>query len=199
MDEVKVSIKGTFPLMMCNERLANPLDPFTKARAALTGKKGASTKTDEHHLAIGRLEFEGGLYYDDEIGPYVPVNWLYGVIRSVSWTAIHVSKAEITGAISFTESKFPLQYDGPRTPDAMWGDGFTKFVDQRTIVNSGPSKGRTLRFRPIFEDWSLPDFVMLYNPKILDPEKLQTLWEAASMRGLGDYRPIYGRFEVSLG
>lgn len=69
MELVTLRITGTSPLMMHSDRLANPLNPATKAHKELTGKR---KKTDDDHLAIARSEFIAGAYYDEKLGFYIP-------------------------------------------------------------------------------------------------------------------------------
>jgi len=64
---------GARPLLLHNEQLASPLNPYSKRLAELTA---VLKKTEEQLWQIARLQFEGGLYFDKEIGPYVPANML---------------------------------------------------------------------------------------------------------------------------
>src|SRR3546814_16440477 len=69
MEILKLKIVGTSPLMMHSDRLANPLNPATKAHKELTGKR---KKTDDDHLAIAKSEFIAGAYWDEKEGFYIP-------------------------------------------------------------------------------------------------------------------------------
>lgn len=51
--------------------------------------------------------------------------------------------------------------------------------------------------RPILNEWSIGGTMAVLDDR-MDPEQIQTaLAEAGLMAGLGDWRPKYGRFEVS--
>ena len=71
MEEVTYRIVGEpgEPLIMHNSQLANPLNEFTKAMKELTPKL---KKTDQQHADIARLEWRGGLYWNETDGPYLP-------------------------------------------------------------------------------------------------------------------------------
>ena len=69
MEIVKVRLTGTRALLMHADIFANPLNSLTKAHKALTGKR---KKTDEDHEVIAKSEWRGGMYFSDDIGPYVP-------------------------------------------------------------------------------------------------------------------------------
>ena len=69
MKHFSITIDGTAPFIMHNSRLADKLDPITRQKAVVAAKR---KKTDEDDLEISRLEWLGGLYWDDAIGPYLP-------------------------------------------------------------------------------------------------------------------------------
>lgn len=58
METMKVKWTGTVPMLMHNERLADPLDPHTKALAALTSTRGNAKKTDAHIEDVARAEWD---------------------------------------------------------------------------------------------------------------------------------------------
>jgi len=70
MSLVRLQFSGnTMPLVMHNGRLADQLNPLAKRLKSLAAKR---KKSDDDLMEIQRVEWEGGLYYDPKIGPYVP-------------------------------------------------------------------------------------------------------------------------------
>src|SRR5215469_3561807 len=67
---VKLRLDGVTPLMMHNVRLADPDEPIVRQISDLTAKKSAMT--DAERLEVARLKFLGGMYYDQQSGPYLP-------------------------------------------------------------------------------------------------------------------------------
>jgi hypothetical protein len=65
-----VEIEGITPLLIHNGRTANPLDELTKKFQVLTYKR---KKTDEDHEKILDIQWQASLYWNDEIGLYMPV------------------------------------------------------------------------------------------------------------------------------
>jgi len=61
------------------------------------------------------------------------------------------------------EDKLPIEYQGPRDPEAMFAN--KRFVDMRS-VKVGTSK--VLRARPKFDDWKLR-FTIAYDESVLRP------------------------------
>ena len=187
MKQMKVAINGITPLLTHNERLANPFDDITRAIKAISGKR---KKTEDDLLEMARLEWLGGLYHDADTGPYIPgYNMLAAIISAGK---VHKLGTAIKRAALVLEDKLPIEYNGPRDPDALFAD--KRFVDMRS-VKVGTSK--VLRARPRFNDWRLK-FTVAYDETALQADDLlRVVQTCGAMTGLGDYRPRFGRFEVA--
>ena len=83
--QVQIELEGKTPILMHNERLANPLEPIVKEIKRFTGK---TKKTDDDWENIRHLEWVGSLYMNNGIVaipvraysygkglPYAPENW----------------------------------------------------------------------------------------------------------------------------
>ena len=188
MIKVNLSIQSAaLGLMMHNRRLANPLDPIVRQMKKLSHKR--ANKTDDDLEELSRLEFEGGLYIDEN-GPYIPDEWLESMLRD---GAKRVKKGkETSSAVMCSGPRYYLQYDGPRTVDELWERG-DEFVDVRAVT---VMRNKIMRTRPIFRNWSL-DFSVDVDETTLDPEQVIDFAKTGGrLKGLGDYRPKYGRFVV---
>ncbi len=161
MKEIKFSIKGTTPLMMHNERLANPFDSQTKLVKAVSGKR---KKTEDDLLELARLEWHGGLYHDNEIGVHIPGHNALACL--IEGGKIHKLGTAIRRAALVLEDKLPLQFDGPKEPGALYAD--KRFVDLRGI-GVGPS--RVMRCRPIFRTWGLT-FTVMFDENTLQRDDI---------------------------
>lgn len=179
----RAEVNGS-PLLMHNERLADPLDAFSLEIGKISKKRG---KTEADHLEISRLEFAGGMYFDDELGPYIP-GW--HVIRCIQNAGKqHKLGASVLRGVTPVTFKAPVQYDGPRDVEGLWRDG--RFALRKSV---GIGSSRTMRTRPVFEEWKL-EVVVEVDLTQLDPDKVTELVEQAGRyQGIGDYRPLYGRF-----
>lgn len=186
MKSVTYQIRGTSPLLMHSERLANPFDDFTRAIKAVSGKR---KKTEDDLLEMARLEHHGGLYYDEAAGIHVPGWNIFATI--VGGGKLHKLGTTIKRAVFVLEDKVPLIYDGPKTPEALFKD--KRFVDMRG-VKVGTAK--IMRCRPIFKAWSAT-FTATYDENSIQRAELdRCVFDAGAMVGLGEYRPRFGRFEV---
>ncbi len=191
MKQIKVVIGGP-ALIMHNGQLANPRNPYAKAMKEITGKK---KKSDEDHEEMSRREFQGGLYHDDDIGPYIPVDAIRGMLVEGSRKS---KQGREFVSVDVEEDRVPLQYKGPRTRDELWADD--RFVSV-VGVKVGPS--RVMRTRPMFKQWKLAFTVTIEDEasiNVADVERALTV--AGRVIGIGDWRPgspkggRYGRFQV---
>ena len=74
---VNVRLEGHQPLIIHNSQLANPLNKWSKLMKDVTSKR---KKTDADLLELQRLEFMGGMYFDDLVGVYVPGQWFEATV-----------------------------------------------------------------------------------------------------------------------
>ena len=187
MDKVRITLNGTAPLLMHNSRLANPLDPATKALKKVTAKR---SKTDDDHAEVARLEFLGGLYID-EVGPYLPGENI--------WRCLYDAAKKFKKGIKVKEGLFvatdvnPLAYRGPRSAEAMWTD-----ANFHLTASAKNQQSRIMRTRPMFREWRA-DCEAIIDPNILDVADIEQIAETAGMLiGIGDWRPRYGRFAATV-
>ena len=196
MNELKIKITGTSPLLMHSERGANITDPDVKLHKALTGKRN---KTDEDHYAIAHSEFLLAAYADktptSKGAPVLPT-------RNIWKTAVQggrltkLGKKLERGTVIIPDVE-PLRYSGPKTFEALWNAPGGAYVDLRGVVVNNK---RLMRCRPRFNEWWV-ETVMQFDPSQIDErEILQSFNNAGSYIGIGDFRPEcsgkMGRFSV---
>ena len=188
MDTLKFKIDSVSAMLQHSAKFSNPLDPGAKAHKALTSKR---KKTDEDHEAIAKSEYMGSLYWDPTIGVYVPVaNFRASLIQGARFNKLGKS---VERAVIFMGEKVPLEYDGPTDPDKLFAN--PDFVDARSVV---VQRSRLIRYRPRFNEWSC-SLELIFDPSIIEGEDIVTAFEnAGALCGVGDYRPLFGRYSVSV-
>lgn len=186
--DLTLDITGTAPLLMHNARLADPLDPMTRELKKVTSK---TRKTDDDHAEMARLEFLGGLYCDDDLGPYLPGDNIFRALVDAGRKRKLGKK--VTEGVFVTSSVNPIAYKGPRTPAGLWEDGgFTNRASAKVGM------ARVNRTRPEFKEWRTTADVYL-DTDVLDVDDLHDIVDLAGrLGGLGNWRPRYGRFEGKL-
>lgn len=192
--KVRLTATSTRPLLMHNIRLASPLDPYAKEMARLNKAKPSSKRTDEDRLEIARVEWEGGLYFEEGIGPYIPASWVFKNLLEAARSGRRGKKIE--GGIVIVELIHPLLYRGPRTIEGLWGDnGVSDFVDFRS---ARVGQAKIDRCRPMFKEWSV-EAEIVTDPGVIDTEELADIATiGGKLYGFGDYRQQYGRFDAKV-
>lgn len=188
MASLSIRITGTSPLLMQAETLANPLHPLTKEHKAVSSKR---KKSDEDYLWLMESEWRASMYYDDEIGPYLPSLNLEGCIAEAG--KINRLGKTIKQAVQVVTDKAKLEYDGPRKKDALWKA--ERFADVRGVGVMGK---KVMRCRPIFLRWAA-EFDIEFMEDVIDRgDLIRTIEEAGRRIGIGTYRPRFGRFDVEV-
>lgn len=194
MQDLTVRLTGITPgILMHSDRGANPLNPDARRLKELTSKR---IKTQEDHEEIARAEWELALYWDEEIGPYIPsMNIRASLVGGAKFNKLG---AGVQRSLLTVTERTPLEYDGPRGFYDLYKSG--KFIDTRSVVIGGK---RIMRNRPLFNNWSLL-FEMSYDESQLDESDLMLAFKnAGKMVGLGDFRPqkggMFGRYKAEKG
>jgi hypothetical protein len=186
--EIRMTLTGTASLLMHNAQLSDPLNSYTKSLKEVSSKR---TKTEDDHWEMARIEFLGGLYHDDELGPYIPGANLHRCLNEgakLNKLGRHVER----GVVVLSE-RLPLAYIGPRDMDGLWAD-----ENFRSRLSVGVTTSRVMRTRPMFRNWMLEADLMV-DTQQLDFDQICGIAEkAGAMIGLGDYRPHHGRFTVEV-
>lgn len=191
--EISIQITGTAPLLMHKPTLVDPLGDASRQFKKISSKR---TKSDEDQLMMRRLEFEAGLYFHPEVGPYIPGEMIYSSLRAAA--KITKSGPKVERGLLFVSPINRLEYEGPRTVADLWND--PRFRHVHRIANQG--RNSVMRCRPVFPEWSCRAVAMI-NPEIVGADDLTDIAvNAGSMTGLGDWRPAkggsYGRFEAKV-
>jgi hypothetical protein len=186
-ETINFKLTGLAPMIMHSGRLANPLDPATKALKVVTGKR---KKTDEDHAEMARLEWIGGLYQDEDGNLGIPSENIEAMLIEASG-AQRLKKQFKAGV--FCEGFFPIDHDGPKDLKKLYETGNYSLTVQVRVMTA-----RVMRTRPIFKKWSM-NCAVSYFPQVVSRENVIDAMEQASMFiGIGDWRPRYGRFSVEV-
>lgn len=181
MQDLDVTFTGRTPLIVHNVRLANPLDPYTRALKAITGKRG---KTEDDHAELVRLEWEGGLYIDEDLGPYLPSRYPVAALRQAAAMTKHktaLTRGMMTSALDGGD-RIPLDYDGPRTIEDLWADADV-YCDVRAVK---VGQARTFRARPRFPEWAMT-FRCSLDTELVDLDVFDAIAERAGrLIGIGE-------------
>ena len=189
----RITIQGIRPLLMHNGRLADPMDPAAKK---LKEASKLRNKSDEDHIAVARVEFEGGLYHDEELGPYLPCDNLTACMiegaRRRKLGKQFESGAEVVVPDTGAEG-YKLEYKGPRTVEALWLDPNNSLRKKAKV-----GQASVPRTRPRFATgWKCSFLVEVLDGAVTDEQVKTALSDAGLFIGIGDWTPRYGRFTLA--
>jgi hypothetical protein len=196
LEQTKIRLTGTRPLLLCRGEGANPFDQQAKAIKAISQKR---KKTEEDHELLAHLQFQSSAYYDPEIGMYLPVDNLLkccengaakykesGLVKSQVLIKGFCGKELDNGAAK-------IIYSGPKGLDELYKD--KRFVNLRMGKIPG-SRTSILIARPIFENWMVE---LLCEYSGITRERLMDYWSAAGrLVGVGAWRPRHGLFNAEI-
>ena len=193
LNELRIRLTGTRPLLLARGEAANPFDEQARKIKPLSQKK---KKTDAEHEALARLQFESSCYYDEEIGPYMPVDNILkcleqgaakGYKEGTDVKSLVVIKGFVGREIDNGAAR--INYTGPRDLDGLYAD--KRFVLMK--MGKVPStRTRILTVRPIFMEWNIEfliEFMEIPKERIMDYLNI-----SGRLVGLGAWRPRHGLF-----
>lgn len=184
----ELHLTGVTPLLMSSGEADRESDTY-RAYRALAAK---TRKTLEDVTRLRELEWYTRLYFDAEVGCYIPAKNLKELLRSA---ATKWRKGEdVKRSLIIPEFRVPLIYEGPREPAELYREGFSYVA---MVANAGPSAGRVERCRPCFDSWELRTEIA-FDPEDLDADDVRRFVERSEKYGLGDYRPDFGAFTSEL-
>lgn len=195
MKTLKAKWTGIRPLIMHSADMVDPLNPFVR-RIKEISSKGSKKLTDSDREEMQRLEWEGALYWDDELGLVIPSEMIEKCIREGAMKSRLGKSAE---AASFVQEP-QVALNGHRYPKSK-----DKLYEQpefqlRKAVRIPPRTGaRIMKVRPLIPTgWTL-EFTLEYDDSVINKKDLEkAMLDAGSLVGLGVWRPKFGRFQVEV-
>ncbi len=187
MKKLKVSIKGTRDLIMHNGRLANPLDPWTRAVKAVIEKKD---KTDKGLIELMRVEARASIYETEKKEVGLPAEIVYASILEAA--RVRKLGMKIERGVRYDPITEPLFINGK----IFNADKFIEDPKNIYYVSVGNRGNRVMRSRPIIKGEWRADYEFELDQNILNIESfVEILVYAGPYIGLCDRRPLYGTYK----
>jgi hypothetical protein len=183
-ETLRFLLTGSSALVMHNSRLVDPLDPWSREIAAITGKRH---KTISDYEQLAKAEFYGSAWLDHD-RPCIPATVIEGLLVAAAKTRRRGSQAR-SGIVC--PAHVGLTYDGPETLDGLWKD--ERFRLRIPVRTPG---GRVMRTRPLFPEWRA-EVEVKFLTSLVDAEAVEGWFKlGGELLGIGDFRPRHGRFSV---
>ena len=145
---------------------------------------------------LGNLETESKLYFDDEIGVYIPATWITEAIICAGFSVAKIGRAKMRGGLFATEPKIKLKYRGMNKVKTITDVVMNSEFRHRMLLKQG--QVRVPKDAPIFHDWSFETAVE-FDDTVVDMGSLRRIVErSAKYGGFGDFRPTFGRANAEV-
>lgn len=188
MKNLKVTWKGTTPLIMHSCQCVNPLHPIARELKKYTSKKN---KTEEDLIKISDLEWESGAYWKDGLGLYMPAENVEATIKNGA--KANKKGKDIEKYVSVIDLYIPFFYGENLTKEELIAN-----YDYRDTRIMTVQRAKVLRTRPRFDQWHII-FNLMYDDTKIDIDTIVNAMEyAGSYVGLCDSRPKYGKFTTII-
>jgi hypothetical protein len=194
IQQARIVVTGISPLLQNNPQTVDPFNHYAKSKKAITNKRTA--KTDDDLLELGNLETESKLYFDDEIGVYIPATWITEAIICTGFSVAKIGRAKMRGGLFATEPKIKLKYRGMNKVKTITDVVMNPEFRHRMLLKQG--QVRVPKDAPIFHDWSFETAVE-FDDTVVDMGSLRRIVErSAKYGGFGDFRPTFGRANAEV-
>lgn len=189
MKKLHITLNGTTPLIMHSPKCVNPLHPIAKQMKALTSKK---KKTEADLEMISDLEWEAGVYWDDNIGLVIPNECLAATF--LEGAKLNKNGSAFQKYVQVVDSLVPLDIGEVQNYQKLKVD--PRFRDVRSVV---VMRARVIRTRPRFNTWRC-EFDIMFDESKIDLEVITLAVEnAGNYVGLCEMRKLgYGRYAATV-
>lgn len=195
IQQARVTITGIGPLLQNNPQTVDPFN-YYKKECTLAYNRAKKSKTEEDLILSGNWDTEAKLFFDQQLGVYVPTRWLTEQIVTAAYGIIKVSRDKMRGGIFSTEDKAKLHYKGMNKVKTIHDVVYDPEFRHRMILPQ--NKVRIPKDFPIFRDWSFST-VIEFDDSVVDFVGLSNILKRSAMYvGFGDFRPTFGRAKAEV-
>lgn len=188
LQKLTVKLTGVSPLLMHNGQTADPLNPYSKALKAISGKRG---KTDADFEEMAKVEWFSSLYKNKQDKIVLPDFVLEATFIAGAKKAKLGKQAQ---AGLFADGHAELIFDGnDLTPEQLF-----ERDQNRHCCAVRVQRNKVMRTRSIFEDWEASVKVVFDDGMLDQAQVIRAIGDAGQQVGICDWRPKYGRFEVEV-
>ena len=193
MKNLKCTIVGNNEIRINNPQSADPLNRYAKAMKEINSIHH-SKKTDADREKLESISMESKLYFNNDLGVWIPSTWVMAGIGGVSHELSGVSKKVIREGVFMNQDKIKLNYTGmdkvKKIEDIVLNPNH-KALELHTINKRKIPKGT-----PKFDNWSF-DIDFDFNEEVVTEDQLRVIInKMVTHKGFGDFRPTYGRGQI---
>lgn len=191
MKNLKCNVIGNNEIRINNPQSADPLNRYAKRFKELNANR---KKTDADIEQLRNLEIESKLYYNDDLGVWIPSTWIMAGIASESYKQCKISKANTRGAVFVNKDKIKLNYSGMNKVKKI--EDLVLNHDFRTTELLKQGQVKLAKGVPTFHGWSF-EIDLDFDDEVITANEIERILRVAVQRnGFGDFRPTYGRGKI---
>jgi len=191
MKKLTCKVVGNNELRVNNPQSADPLNKYAKKFKELNANR---RKTDSDIENMRNMEIEAKLYFNDELGIYVPTTWVMASLAAESFKQCKISKANARGAIFFNNTKIKLYYEKIKTVKKIEDIVLDPFFRTTELLKQGQVK--IAKGIPTFTNWYF-HVELEFDEEVITSNQIELILnQAVARNGFGDFRPTYGRGTV---
>ena len=157
------------------------------------GLHGENKSKSKQKVYVAVDEAEKLAYRNEDGFLYQPSEHILGALIKAAANFTFEGKKSfkdvIKAGVIVEPERMPLLDDGGKQRKT-WDE-----IDARGVV---VQRARVVRWRPRFNKWKIQFGLQIINDDQLSPETLKEILDYAGRIGIGDYRPRFGRFQVTL-
>jgi hypothetical protein len=199
----QVTIRGIRPLIIHSDKGLDPKHPLVLRAKEIQANK-RTKDLDENVAEMEWLKYAVSFYGGLNDAPAIPIDNVLKCIQEAGFSVKRTGAKEVASGVDIAEDDdIAVVYKGPRTPRAMFDhvvDGERPYVRSKSVrIPPGPRGKRVPLSRPrIPEGWTM-NFTLVKSAfsALSDKELRKMVENAGTQVGLCDWRPRYGRFEVT--
>lgn len=191
-ESVELTIVGATPLLMDNGDVANPFHPISQLKKELNSKRN---KTLSDYREITDVDWDGSIYWHDELGVYMPIENL------TKATHLAMTKHKLgrkIGGINYDHPiGFPIITENSKNKEALKRNPENRLEKMARVGTS-----KVLKTRAIFKSWKI-NLSFDYETDVLGRNEIKMIFLAMSrFVGIGAWTPStkipgrYGKFLI---
>ncbi len=180
-----VTIRGDV-IIMHNGQTADPQNKYAKTMKAISSNR---KKTDADLDKLAQVEYEASLYTDKKENIILPSKVIEATIAEGAKVS-KSGKSALSGVYVDSDGTFKTNGKSLTMDEVLATDDY-KFKESVRI-----QKNRIMRTRAKFENWESTFTVSREDSIVSESDLKRWIQDAGSVKGMCDWRPRHGRFEL---
>ena len=190
MKNLTCTFIGSGDLRINNPQTADSLNKYAKKIKALRAVK---KKTEADEINLRNIEVESKLYFNEELGVWIPTTWIIAALGGLSFKQLKISKADLRGGVFPNSSKMKLKYNGMENVKKIEDVVLNHRFRSLDLLKQGTVK--LPKSTPTFQGWSF-DVDLDFDEEIITELEIERILAMSIERkGYGDFRMGRGRME----